>query len=243
MAVDEALLIHCALGPTLRLYTWERPSISLGYRQKPGDWLERAQALDIECVRRVTGGGTVLHGLDLTYAVAAPRGLPGVPDDMRGSYTWVRECLLQGLRAAGMCAAPSPPAPRRAARAELCFSASTGLEIDGAEAKLVGSAQRRTRSGFLQHGSIRYQDDSALARRVFGESPAGRPGPAPAARVLQDALIGAFDAAVPGGLRLGALRDSERLLAQQRAHARRASPLSLPALTLRTARALADTPA
>ena len=45
MAVDEALLLDCAeSGPTLRLYTWDTPTVSLGYRQERLGWLNRARA-------------------------------------------------------------------------------------------------------------------------------------------------------------------------------------------------------
>ena len=42
MSVDEALLCHVEqAGPVLRLYRWERPGVSLGYRQPPPAWLSR----------------------------------------------------------------------------------------------------------------------------------------------------------------------------------------------------------
>ena len=66
MSVDEALLL-CVRDarPVLRLYGWSRPSISLGYRQPEPAWLPRCQELGVDQVRRVSGGGTVLHAGDL----------------------------------------------------------------------------------------------------------------------------------------------------------------------------------
>ena len=77
MALDEAIFQSVVVGeslPTLRFYTWERPTISLGYHQRnyPPHWdtlrwngqTQDAQVLDR--VRRPTGGRAVLHQGDLT---------------------------------------------------------------------------------------------------------------------------------------------------------------------------------
>jgi len=230
MAVDEALLLGCiAAGPVLRLYSWSAPCVSLGYRQKPPPWLDRARALGVPCVRRATGGGSVLHGTDLTYAVAAPRGCPGIPDDMRGSYEWIRERLLAALRQAGIHADPSR-AERRAASAEVCFSASTGLEIEAAGIKLVGSAQRRTRQAFLQHGSIRRGDDATLERALFGVASEAPPLGAWDAGALRAALVQAFEAALGRVLEPSVLTAEELACARVRMQARSSDPLALPPL-------------
>ena len=56
MAIDEALLLH-ARRPVLRLYAWDGPCISVGYRQSSVPWLERAGARGVDVVRRISGGG------------------------------------------------------------------------------------------------------------------------------------------------------------------------------------------
>jgi len=74
MGVDEALLeTAIAEGrPALRLYRWEGPWLSLGYGQTfDAAQREACAAAGVGVVRRVTGGRAVLHGGDLTYAVAA----------------------------------------------------------------------------------------------------------------------------------------------------------------------------
>jgi len=239
MAVDEALLVEAPRsGATLRLYTWAAPSVSVGYRQNELPWLERARELRIPCVRRVTGGGAVLHGHDLTYAVVAPRAFPGMPDDMRGSYLWIRDRLLEGLRAAGVAAVPSLPV-RRAARAPVCFEATTGVEIDRAGAKLVGSAQRRTRSAFLEHGSIRCGQDAGLERALFGASAPSCGGGALDLQRLRNSIVDAFSTVVD--LRPGVLGPRERAEADGRSAARRANPLARLGVSLRPAPAFADT--
>ena len=115
MAVDEALLASVAETgvPTLRLYGWTRPSLSLGYRRDPARdrleprWLERADALGVDVVRRPTGGGAVLHSGDLTYAVVAGCDSSPIPGGLQESYAWIRATLVAALRAAGIAATPA----------------------------------------------------------------------------------------------------------------------------------------
>jgi lipoate-protein ligase A len=213
--------------------------VSLGYRQAAPAWLERCAALGVEVVRRVTGGGAVLHVADLTYAVAAPPGTPGLPDDLAGSYAWIRARLLEGLQAAGF-AARAARARAGAERLELCFAGATGFEVELDGQKLIGSAQRRTAHGFLQHGSIRIADDTALYRALCGGSPAPAPPAGLDAGTLAEALVASFAAALGEPLEPAELSPAEHARAQTRLGLRRADPLAAPGLSLRRFVAAAD---
>ncbi len=240
MSVDEALLLEArSSGPVLRLYRWRAPALSLGYRQVPPAWLGRCAALGVEVVRRVTGGGAVLHAGDLTYAVAAPPGTPGLGDDLSGSYAWIRARLLEGLQAAGL-AARAAQARAGADRLELCFAGATGFEVELDGQKLIGSAQRRSAHGFLQHGSIRVSDDTALYRALVGGSPAPPPPAGLDAETLSEALVASFEAALGRGLEPAELSHSERERAEARRAERRLDPLAAPGLSLRRFVAAAD---
>ena len=232
MSLDEALLCGVSgSAPVLRFYRWRCPSVSLGYRQSAPHWPPDAPA--VELVRRATGGGAVLHADDLTYAVIAPRDCPDLPPGLAASSCRIREILIEGLADAGIEALPSRGAAD-AVRAELCFSATTGSEIESSGAKLVGSAQRRTRWGLLQHGSLRVRDDTALYERLFGSNP----GPAAHAgcshEALERALAAAFGRALDGRLEPSALRDGERRLALERQQSRARDPLVVPPLSSRS---------
>ncbi len=176
MGVDEALLTSAGRGlATLRLYTWEGHWLSFGYRQ-PADPARASAcaAAGVGLVRRATGGAAVLHGSDLTYALAAPE--DALPAGLAGAYGLVAEALLEALAAVGVAAQRSPrgPAPGRGApRAFDCFVAPAADEIcagPGAR-KLVGSAQRRAGGGVLQHGSIRLAPEPPEAARAAGLAP------------------------------------------------------------------------
>lgn len=240
MSVDEALLLAAPdAPPALRLYGWREPSVSLGLRQAEPDWLPRCAALGVPVVRRVTGGGAVLHAGDLTYSVVAGLDTPGLPSDLRGSYEWIRARLIRGLELAGLAAQRSR-AQVGADRLELCFAGATGYEVELDGEKLVGSAQRRGGRAFLQHGSIRLADDTVFYRALVGEAPRA---PKPAGldpETLRVALAASFAEALGGPLRLAELSTRERELAECRRDARRHSPLLAPPLVLRRSRPPAD---
>ena len=240
MSIDEALLLHVGPRPCLRLYTWEPACVSLGHRQAPPAWISRARGLGLDVVRRVSGGGAVIHAGDLTYAFVAPRAHPTIPRGVRASYDWIRAALIDGLRGLGLEAEPSRGEPG-AERAAVCFDAATGNEVAIGAAKLVGSAQRRTRAGLLQHGSIRLADDSELYRRLF-ERTLPPVGACLGMRVdtLASALCGAFERALGAPGQPTQLDDGERRTAQLREAWRRASPHEAPVLSLSTPPASAD---
>lgn len=158
MAIDEAILLAVGAGrtlPTLRLYAWEPPCLSLGYGQKASDVdFARASALGWDVVRRPTGGRAILHTDELTYSVTLPAGDPIAAGDVVESYRRLSRALVAGLEKLGV----SPQADRRAERAggggAVCFETPSHYEITVGGRKLIGSAQVRRQEGILQHGSL-----------------------------------------------------------------------------------------
>src|SRR5512136_1407766 len=83
MAIDEALL-SCfdpeKSLPILRLYGWSPTAFSFGRFQHPEETvsLEQCKAAGVQVVRRITGGGLLYHGSELTYSLVCPAGfVPG----------------------------------------------------------------------------------------------------------------------------------------------------------------------
>lgn len=163
MAVDEALLTSVASGdapPTLRLYAWSRPYLSLGYAQSIQD--VDCNSLDAHgwgLVRRMTGGRAILHTDELTYSLALPKGDPLALGGIIESYRRISQGLLAGINplATGLQAdkkqdevRSGPPTPE-----PVCFVATSHYEITTLDGrKLIGSAQTRRRDGLLQHGTL-----------------------------------------------------------------------------------------
>lgn len=154
MAVDEALL-QVAATPTLRLYGWQPHAVSLGYFQAAADFADLPAGTPM--VRRLTGGGAICHGDEVTFslALAAAALPPSIPD----SYALLHDAVLAALRVVGVTAirlqGGHPPAARPAER--WCFAIPGQGDLVTPAGKLLGSAQRRIRTPtarVLHHGSL-----------------------------------------------------------------------------------------
>ncbi len=175
MARDEALLQAVGDGshpPTLRLYAWDPPTISLGYFQSLDDLRKQpAPIRDLALVRRTTGGGAILHDLELTYSLTVPVDHPWLAPNATNLYRVAHAAILTAVgspaRLAGPCGAPGscadPATSHQTHRSGpfFCFARRHELDVvvpDSRDpsgfAKLAGSAQRRTRKAVLQHGSL-----------------------------------------------------------------------------------------
>ena len=162
MAADQYLLAQAQDLNTvfLRIYSWNPPTVSLGYMQKPVLVLDcnAMQREGIEWVKRPTGGRAILHWNDLTYAFVFPADAEGLGSTINESYAVISGCLLRGLEFAGIpCTSHDSAADYAATKREIklpCFLSPNRNEIMAAGKKLVGSAQKRTAGAVLQHGSI-----------------------------------------------------------------------------------------
>jgi len=160
MAVDEAMMRAVQAGvalPTLRLYAWSPPCLSIGAHQRVSEDIniEACVALGIHWVRRPTGGRAILHDAEVTYSVAVGQDDPRVSGDVMTSYRRISQGLMVGLRRLGVPAEMADPqgAGHRLGPAA-CFAAPSPHEILVQGRKLVGSAQRRQGDVLLQHGSL-----------------------------------------------------------------------------------------
>ena len=177
MAVDKAILAACEVGavpPTLRFYSWERPTLTVGYAQDSAREIDinRCRKLGIQVVRRPTGGRALLHNHEVTYSFTAPIPHPQFPPSLLGAYKVVAGALLEGLREIGVSNAVLASGRKLnkghgSFHSPSCLSSSNHLEIEVQGAKLVGSAQRRKKKAFLQHGSILLDCDRALLNSLF----------------------------------------------------------------------------
>jgi lipoate-protein ligase A len=180
MALDEAILRAVSGGlvrPTLRLYAWEPPCLSLG-RGQPGVEVDRAACArdGVHVVRRPTGGRAILHTDELTYSVVASLDEPRVVGDIVTSYRRLSRALLAALQHLSV-----DVESRLAATGEtgaeglnpVCFEVPSHYELTTADGrKLVGSAQMRTSEVVLQHGTLPLEGDIARICRYLEGGPA-----------------------------------------------------------------------
>jgi lipoate-protein ligase A len=165
MARDEALLDRCDRAEAdvvLRFYAWQAPTISLGYFQDFDEFLAQPQRISsLAVVRRTTGGGAILHDAEVTYSLVLPVDHPLVAGRPNELYRMAHRAILSAIgngasmleTTGGTCDSSSQRGPF------YCFARRHHLDVvvaDGAGGfeKIAGSAQRRTRSAILQHGSI-----------------------------------------------------------------------------------------
>ena len=165
MAIDEALLDHSA-WPTLRFYGWRRPSLSFGYFGKFADVANEGTAREI--VRRWTGGGSVLHGEDLTYSLVTPATDPASSQGPQVIYAALHHAIRMALLAEGQeTELANAAAPKIS---EACFANPVRNDLLLAGRKIAGAAQRRTRGGFLHQGSIQLPNLSETFRDRFASA-------------------------------------------------------------------------
>jgi len=192
MAIDSALLAsrragHCA--PTLRLYRWEIPTVTMGRFQKESQVdLEACARRGFDVVRRPTGGRGVLHDDELTYSVVA-HVEDGVPRGVAASYRHLSAALAEAYRILGV-EAELTHRSRGAADSGACYLHATQADLSLGAAKLSGSAQVWSGDAVLQHGSFVRTRDVEAESEVFRLDREGRAALLASTATLADAVDG-----------------------------------------------------
>jgi lipoate-protein ligase A len=232
MAVDEAILRAVVAGrvpPTLRLYTWQPPCLSLGRAQPLADVDVRAvRASGFDLVRRPTGGRAILHIDELTYSVVAPQEDPRVAEGIVESYRRLSAGLVRGLERLGVTDLVADQRVQdRRPEGPVCFEVPSDYEITIGGRKLVGSAQMRAQGAVLQHGALPLYGDIARVCPLLSAHPDPTRVRARATTVEEalgrsatwdeaaDALAAGFAQALNLRLEPGVLTDQERLWADE----------------------------
>jgi lipoate-protein ligase A len=183
MARDEAILRAVSAGqqaPTLRLYGWQPPFISLGLSQRMSTVDVAACARDnVGIVRRPTGGLAILHTDELTYSMTLPIAHPIAAGDVMTSYRRIARAIIAALQSLGVSQAHADAVAKAdKATSPVCFEAPSDYEVMSAPKsaggkKLVGSAQWRRVDGVLQHGSLPlFGDIGRVCAYLIGAPPA-----------------------------------------------------------------------
>jgi lipoate-protein ligase A len=228
MATDAAVLASRRAGgcaPTLRLYRWEVPTVTLGRFQKlDGVDLAACERRGFDVVRRPTGGRGVLHDDELTYSVVADLA-DGVPRGVVGSYQYLSAALAEAYRTLGVDAELTRRS-RGPGGSAACYLHATQADLSLGAAKLSGSAQVWSGDTVLQHGSFVRSRDVEAESEVFMLGEAGRASLAASAVTLTDALgqppsIAAITVAVTDAFErvLGIRLEPGSLSAEEREHA------------------------
>ena len=135
MAIDEVLIENIGDTPILRIYGWRPAAVSIGYFQSIREEvdLEKCSKIGVDVVRRLTGGGAVLHETELTYSFITKQ----YPQNIMESYRWICETIVISIKRLGFDAS---------------FVPLNDIVVKGK--KVSGSAQTRRKGVLLQHGTL-----------------------------------------------------------------------------------------
>ena len=149
VALDEVLLDAVARGrrqPTLRIWEWELPCVVIGRFQSLANEVdtEAAEALGINVVRRISGGGAMFMegGNCITYSIYAPEALVAGMT-FQQSYAFFDQWVLDALAKVGINAWYEPL-----------------NDITSDKGKIAGSAQARRGGVVLHHVTMSYDIDA-----------------------------------------------------------------------------------
>lgn len=160
MAIDQSLLESADQEgrPSLRLYQWSEPTLSIGYFQKLRERAQHVPSASLSCVRRSTGGGAIVHHHELTYSIAMPTNGGATAGPRLDLYERTHQAVVEMLAEFGIRVVPFRllAASNEGSDKEpfLCFQRRTSEDLIISGYKVLGSAQRTSRRAILQHGSL-----------------------------------------------------------------------------------------
>ncbi len=163
MAVDEALMLGQGASesiPTLRFYTWSENALSVGYFQSVQEFNRpsRDGSKPSSVVRRLTGGGVVRHGHDLTFSLTVTMPHPQIPSAVKESYLKINEAVRIGLKkiypALDYADCRDVKSMRERQKDRVCFEKPDCHDLLLNGKKILGASQRRIGNKFLHQSSL-----------------------------------------------------------------------------------------
>jgi lipoate-protein ligase A len=146
VALDEVLLDEVAAGargPTLRFWAWASRAVIIGRFQSLKNEVDQAaaQAMNVDVVRRISGGGAMFVEPEraVTYSLYFPESMVARLSIV-ASYAFCDSWVVETLRALGVPAFYQPI-----------------NDIACADGKIGGAAQTRRGGAVLHHTTIAYE--------------------------------------------------------------------------------------
>ncbi len=167
MAIDEAIFENYLKYqiPTLRIYGWKEPFLTLGYGQNPDKVLIKDQ--NIPFIKRITGGAAILHNEEITYSMICSSEDLNLPVKVKDSYKCLCSFIIEFYSRLNLEAKFAQDiGPSYLKRyGNFCFSSFEPFDLTVNGKKIGGNAQRRKRNLIFQHGSIPQKIDFRLIER------------------------------------------------------------------------------
>ena len=155
MAIDKALVtaFETDSKPILRVYTWEK-SFTVGISQDPVSYARRYLEYNNNYAKRMTGGGILFHGHDLSYSLVLP---PKLLEGFNVKQTYEKICsfLLAFYQSLGLNAKYAKDVEEIVlSKSDFCQVGYEAYDIIVNGVKIGGNAQKWAKKIIFQHGSI-----------------------------------------------------------------------------------------
>jgi lipoyl(octanoyl) transferase len=161
MALDEALMQNFASNttPIFRLYTWEKNAFSIGRFQNISK-IDDFDSFGNNFTRRVTGGGLLLHGFDVSYSLIIPSSKLANKSVKQG-YEFLCSFLYTFYSQLGLkIDFAKDILNEKLSSSVFCQVGFEPYDIVVQGKKIGGNAQKRSKNLIYQHGSIPLHVDS-----------------------------------------------------------------------------------
>ena len=153
--IDKALFKAFENGslPILRLYSWQK-SVTFGAGQNPSDYENLLKEYKNNFSKRITGGGVLFHGHDISYSLV----LPSTFIDNRSvkeTYELICSFILEFYSNLGLKASFAKDIKSIVlSKSPFCQVGFEAYDIIVNGRKIGGNAQKRAKNVIFQHGSI-----------------------------------------------------------------------------------------
>lgn len=155
MQIDDSLvkLFLQDEVPIFRLYEWEK-SFSVGLNQHCDDYKVLLKSCNNNCYQRITGGGVLLHGHDISYSIVLAR-KNYISYSVKEVYEMICQFIIDFYKSLGFDAKLAKYLEGvHFSKSDFCQVGIEANDIIINNKKVGGNAQKWTKDVIFQHGSI-----------------------------------------------------------------------------------------
>ena len=174
MSIDEGIFLRYLKEriPVFRIYSWEAPSFTYGFSQKPEEELDLplCHKDGVGIAKRLTGGGVLFHDNEVTYSITCSKLDIEEEEGVFVSYRKTCAFLINFYKSLGLnpvFALESVGFRLKASPSKLCAASYEKFDITINGKKIGGNAQKRKRDVIFQHGSIPISIDFNLMQKYL----------------------------------------------------------------------------
>lgn len=147
-------------NPILHLYEWGSPSVTYGHFIDITRFfdMEKSKKKFIDFAKRPTGGGVLFHIWDYAFSFLLPAGSSYFSANTLENYHFVHQVISKLLAELFLVEKidliKDDYKPAHPSSQFFCMARPTKYDLLLGDKKIVGAAQRRTKSGYLHQGTI-----------------------------------------------------------------------------------------